>query len=85
MKHTIATMAVLVASVFWGTTGTAASFAPDISPFAIGAFAMGFGGVLLCLTSLTQLINNASTLRKHYRLTLLGSACVAIYPLSFYT
>ena len=85
MNHTIATIAVLVASVFWGTTGTAASFAPDISPFAIGAFAMGFGGVLLCLTSLTQLINNAITLRKHYPLTLLGSACVAIYPLAFYT
>ncbi|MCG9736100.1 DMT family transporter [Pseudoalteromonas shioyasakiensis] len=85
MNHTIATIAVLVASVFWGTTGTAASFAPDISPFAIGAFAMGFGGVLLCLTSLTQLINNASTLRKHYPLPLLGSACVAIYPLAFYT
>ncbi|TMP44429.1 MULTISPECIES: EamA family transporter [unclassified Pseudoalteromonas] len=85
MNHTIATIAVLVASVFWGTTGTAASFAPDISPFAIGAFAMGFGGVLLCLTSLTQLINNATALRKHYRLTLLGSACVAIYPLAFYT
>ena len=82
MNHTIA---VLVASVFWGTTGTAASFAPDISPFAIGAFAMGFGGVLLCLISLNQLINNASTLRKHYRLTLLGSVCVAIYPLAFYT
>lgn len=85
MNHTIATIAVLVASVFWGTTGTAASFAPDIRPFAIGAFAMGFGGVLLCLTSLKQLINNASALRKHYSLTLLGSACVAIYPLAFYT
>jgi DME family drug/metabolite transporter len=46
---------------------------------------MGFGGVLLCLTSLNQLINNATTLRKHYPLTLLGSTCVAIYPLAFYT
>ena len=85
MNHAIATIAVLVASVFWGTTGTAASFAPDISPFAIGAFAMGFGGVLLCLTAIKQLIDDANKLSQHYRLILLGSACVAIYPLAFYT
>lgn len=85
MNHAIATIAVLVASVFWGTTGTAASFAPDISPFAIGAFAMGFGGVLLCLTAIKQLIDDANKLTQHYRLILLGSACVAIYPLAFYT
>lgn len=34
-------LAVVVASFLWGTTGTAAQYAPTISPFAIGAFAMG--------------------------------------------
>jgi len=41
-------LAIVIASFLWGTTGTAASFAPDISSFAIGAFSMGFGGILLC-------------------------------------
>lgn len=33
--------AVLAASVLWGTTGTAATFASGVSPLAIGAVAMG--------------------------------------------
>lgn len=35
------TIAILVASVLWGTTGTAAAFAPTLGPLAIGAVAMG--------------------------------------------
>ncbi|HBZ8439976.1 TPA: EamA family transporter, partial [Serratia marcescens] len=44
-------LAIVIASFLWGTTGTAASFAPDISSFAIGAFSMGFGGILLCVNA----------------------------------
>lgn len=36
-------MAIIFACFLWGTTGTAASFAPDVSALAIGAFAMGMG------------------------------------------
>ena len=43
-------LAIVIASFLWGTTGTAAQFAPEISPLAIGAFAMGIGGVLLCVS-----------------------------------
>ena len=32
---------VLAASLLWGTTGTAATFAPAVGPLAIGAAAMG--------------------------------------------
>lgn len=35
---------VLIAAILWGTTGTAATFAPAVSAVAIGAVAMGFGG-----------------------------------------
>ena len=35
------TIAILVASFLWGTTGTAAAFAPTLGPLAIGAVAMG--------------------------------------------
>ena len=40
------TLAVLLAAILWGTTGTVASFAPEFSPFTIGALAMGGGGLL---------------------------------------
>ena len=37
--------AVLAAAFLWGTTGTAATFAPGLNPLAIGAVAMGGGGL----------------------------------------
>ena len=45
-------LAVLVTSVLWGTTGTAATFAPDVGPLAIGAAALGIGGALQALIAL---------------------------------
>lgn len=36
-------LTVLMAAVLWGTTGTAATFAPDVGAVAIGAVAMGGG------------------------------------------
>ena len=50
--------AVLFASVLWGSTGTAATFAPDVSPLAIGAVAMGLGGLLQALISAKGIIKN---------------------------
>ena len=47
--------ALVLASVLWGTTGTAASFLPDdVSPLAIGASTMTVGGALLFVVSLRQ-------------------------------
>ncbi len=77
--------AIVVASFLWGTTGTAAQFAPDISPLAIGAFAMGIGGVLLCLTARKSLVKDVKLLVSKAPTFLFGSACVAIYPLAFYS
>lgn len=54
--------AVIVASVLWGTTETAASFAKDLSPFAIGAFAMGIAALLLGLRSARPLVRRRKTL-----------------------
>lgn len=79
------TLAIILASLLWGTTGTAASYAPDISPLAIGAFAMGIGGVLMLCTALKSLRQDYKKLFLKRRLVLLGALCVAIYPLAFYT
>lgn len=78
-------IAIVAASVIWGTTGTAASFAPDISALAIGAFAMGVGGVLLVINALGELARDRARLLAHRRILLIGGLSVALYPLAFYS
>jgi DME family drug/metabolite transporter len=76
---------VLAASVLWGTTGTAATFAPDVGPLAIGAAAMGLGGLLQALTAGPHIARNTGGLRELRGTVLLGAASVAVYPLAFYS
>ncbi len=78
-------MCVLVASVLWGTTGTAATFAPEVGPLAIGAVAMGVGGLLQALAAAPRIRRDAPVLRARRGVVLLGAVTVAAYPLAFYT
>lgn len=78
-------MAIIVASFLWGTTGTAASYSPDVSSLAIGAFSMGIGGVLLVITARKKLLIDYKLMLEQPKIFLLGVASVAIYPLAFYT
>ena len=78
-------IAIIAASVIWGTTGTAASLAPAVSPLAIGAFAMGGGGLLLVLSALGELLQSRALLRRYWRSLLIGGLSVAVYPLAFYS
>jgi len=77
--------AVLLASVLWGTTGTAASFAQGLSPLAIGAFAMGVAALLLGFRSAGSLAKHVKALRSKPLLLLAGAASVVLYPLAFYS
>ncbi|CAM3607645.1 DMT family transporter [Rahnella bruchi] len=77
-------LAVLFASVLWGSTGTAATFAPDVSPLAIGAVAMGLGGLLQALISARGIIASRHRFRQNWRMLLTGALAVGIYPLAFY-
>ena len=79
------TLCVLAASVLWGTTGTAATFAPAVGPLAIGAAAMGLGGLLRALTAARPVTRERGALSAQRRLVLLGGLTVAVYPLAFYT
>jgi DME family drug/metabolite transporter len=76
---------VLAASVLWGTTGTAATFAPDVGPLAIGAVAMGLGGLLQAFAAARQIARHAAGLRDQRATVLLGAASVGVYPLAFYS
>ncbi|MFF5498523.1 DMT family transporter [Streptomyces aquilus] len=78
-------LCVLAASVLWGTTGTAATLAPQVGPLAIGAVAMGLGGLLQALVAAPRIARDADRLRARRGTVLLGAASVAIYPLAFYT
>ncbi|MET9918165.1 EamA family transporter [Streptomyces sp. NPDC006435] len=77
--------AVLLASVLWGTTGTAATLAPQVGPLAIGAAAMGAGGLLQALLAGRRIVRDRAALAARWRTVLLGGAGVALYPLAFYT
>lgn len=76
---------VLAASVLWGTTGTAATFASDVSPLAIGAVAMGFGGLLQAAVAARPMLAFRSSLLRQWRTMALGALAVATYPLAFYS
>ncbi|MDQ0827560.1 DME family drug/metabolite transporter [Arthrobacter sp. B2I5] len=78
-------LSVVAASILWGTTGTAATFAPAVSPLAIGAVAMGLGGLLQAVYAARHIAAQWGRLHTRWRLVLLGATAVAVYPLAFYS
>lgn len=78
-------IAITVTSLLWGTTGTAATFAPEVSPLAIGAAALGIGGLLQALIAAPALRARRSALRPQVRIVMAGALSVAVYPLAFYS
>ncbi|REC96417.1 DMT family transporter [Kushneria indalinina] len=83
-EHLLGVAGVLIAAVLWGTTGTAATFAPEVSAVAIGAVAMGLGGLLQALVAAPRIRKARSQLRARWPWLLSGAVAVAIYPLAFY-
>ncbi|MEU6664360.1 EamA family transporter [Streptomyces sp. NPDC046821] len=81
----VGSLCVLIASILWGTTGTAATFAPAVGPLAIGAAAMGLGGLLQALIAAPRIAREASGLRAQRGVVVLGALAVGAYPLAFYT
>lgn len=78
-------VAVLLASVLWGTTGTVATFAPNVGPLAIGAAALGIGGLGQAVVAMPALSRARLQLRADIGLVLLGALAVFVYPLAFYS
>lgn len=76
---------IVIASFLWGTTGTVASYADQVSALGIGAFSTGVGGLLLAIVAHKRLQLDYKRLLAQPMLILMGSACVAIYPLAFYS
>lgn len=77
--------AVLAAACLWGTTGTAATFAPTVGPLAMGAAALGIGGILQAAIAAPSLRREHPALSSHRGTVIAGAAAVMIYPLAFYS
>lgn len=77
--------AITVTSLLWGTTGTAATFAPGVGPLAIGAAALGIGGLLQAVIAIPALRSSRTALLHRARIVIVGAIAVAIYPLAFYS
>ena len=85
MNKYLGILAVILASLLWGTTGMAATFAPALSPLFIGSFAMGMGGILQCGLATVKIVHDRALLAVHCRFLIVGALAVAIYPLAFYS
>lgn len=82
--HPAGVLFCLLAATAWGTTGTAATLAPDVPAVAIGAAAMGIGGLLQALIAFAGIRSNLCALRRHRVLLIVGAMSVAVFPLAFY-
>jgi len=79
-----ALLALVVSCLMWGTTGVvAAGMTPDVSTFAIGAFTMGVGGIVLAALTWPA-VRRALSIPQARWWVLLGGIGVLVYPLAFY-
>lgn len=79
-----AIVALVVASVLWGTTGTSATFlSEEVSPLTIGATTMTLGGALLFATSARGSLRVFSD-RAHRGWLIAAAIGMVVYPLTFY-
>jgi DME family drug/metabolite transporter len=82
---TYGSVCVLAAALLWGTTGTAAALAPDVGSLAVGAAAMGVGGLLQAAAALRVLRAHRAGLVAQWRTLAVAAGAVAVYPLAFYS
>ena len=81
----VGVLPIAVASVLWGTTGTAAHLLPgEVNPLATGAATMTIGGLLLVVSS-ARASWRVLRDRRALRWTLIGALGVFAYPLAFYS
>ncbi len=76
---------ILAASFFWGTSGTAQTFAPEAAtPFVIGAVRIGLGGLVLFMTAAVR--GNLPELDNWpFKSTCLAALSIAAYQLFFFS
>ncbi|MGW9267577.1 DMT family transporter [Gordonia terrae] len=90
-------LAVALTAILWGTSGTAAAMAPELSAVTVGAIAMCGGGLLQAAVNARGIRTawtapgaeragrmTPSQVTAQWPVALLGGICVMIYPLCFF-
>lgn len=85
ISHYYGLFSILLAAFLWGTTGTVASLAPTLSPLAVGAAAMGGGGILQAILARRQIAQQINDIQSNLSILLVGVIAVVLYPLAFYS
>lgn len=78
-------LSILFAATLWGTTGTVASLAPNISSLAIGAFSMGVGGIFQAFLSYKSIKKDFVKVIAHKKMLIVSIVALVVYPLAFYS
>lgn len=77
-------LAVALTAILWGTSGTAAAMAPELSAVTVGAIAMCGGGLLQAAVNARGIRAAWPSVTAQWPVALLGGICVMIYPLCFF-
>lgn len=91
MKNTSSTdyyigfFSIILAAFFWGTAGTAATFAKGLSPIVISTISAGGGGLIHALLSLKLIRFNYPKLLQHKMKIAIAMIASILCPFSFYS
>lgn len=84
MKGILPSLYILIAALFWGTTGTTQAFAPEAAhPIAIGATRLAVGGSFLLL--IVTIIGKLQFKNWPLKTTIVASLSMAFYQPLFFT
>lgn len=78
-------LSVLFAAFLWGTAGTAASFAKNISPLVIATISVGFGGLIHTFLSLKAIKKNYQKLFNYKSQIFIAVVVSILCPFAFYS
>ncbi|MGF1763262.1 DMT family transporter [Aliivibrio kagoshimensis] len=84
-SYQLGIISILLAATLWGTTGTVASFSPNISSLAIGAFSMGVGGIFQACLSFKSVRKDFGKIMSHKKELIVSVIALVAYPLAFYS
>lgn len=86
MPHLLPIIAVILAAMLWGSTGTVQAFLPEIrDPFVVGALRLAIGALALLALAGAQRESRRAFAQLPWGPVVVAAACIAGYNLLFFT